>query len=222
LGIGVSARTFQSTGIETDIVEIDPVVFKYAQEYFALPQPSNVYITDGRQFVENLATPHVYDYVLHDVFTGGIVFPALFSLESLTSILRALKPNGILAMNFVGHRDSFATHTVHATLKSKFSYVLCFPEEPDSNDFQNIVFYASMSEIRFDFSSIPMIDDPSYYQVLDMFRARDGSSCDHYPKVEPISDARNPLSQLQYQSAVEHWHVVRKVLPDPELWTDYF
>jgi hypothetical protein len=181
-----------------------------------------VHIIDGRKFIEQLQTPHVYDFILHDVFTGGIVFPSLFSLESLSSMVRALKPEGILAMNFVGHRDSLATYTVHSTLKRKFPYVLCFLEDTDSTEFQNIVFYASAAKIDFDFSSIPAVGDPSYYQVLDMFRSLDGSSCDHFPTVEPITDSSNPLSHLQYQSAIEHWHVVRKVLPDEKLWTDYF
>lgn len=80
-----------------DVVEIDPVVIDYAMQFFNFPVPRAVYIEDGREYIKN-APADTYDYVLHDVFTGGSAPPHLFSLEALQHIKRIMKPDGILSV----------------------------------------------------------------------------------------------------------------------------
>ncbi|CAJ0757758.1 11048_t:CDS:2, partial [Entrophospora sp. SA101] len=130
LGIGVSSKSLQLHKVALDIVEIDPVVYEYARKFFGLKRKHNIYIQDGREFINN-ANSRYYDYVLHDVFTGGSVPSTLFSIEALGQIKRILKHDGVLALNFVGsqkwpHVKSLVL--VANTIKAIFPYVRCFRE----------------------------------------------------------------------------------------------
>ena len=97
LGIGVSAASLQNANITLDIVELDPTVYDYAIDYFKLEKKHNIYIQDGRRFIEN-APSRKYNYVLHDVFTGGSVPSSLFSTKALEQIKRIMKDDGVLAL----------------------------------------------------------------------------------------------------------------------------
>ncbi|KAJ3274807.1 hypothetical protein HDV01_002011 [Terramyces sp. JEL0728] len=222
LGIGVSAKTLLDSGFNVDVAEIDPKVYEYARSYFSLPEPRNVFLGDGRHFVEKTAQMHSYDYILHDIFTGGFVEPTLFSVEFFTRVKRILKPDGVLAVNYVGHPGSLATKTVVATLKQVFKNVVCFqvPEESE----QNITIFATLfnGDIVFDFNmnniSIP---NETYLSVRNSFSQQPRLVLD-VEGVAPILDNFNPLKALQYPSAVAHWNIMRKVFPNGELWTEYF
>jgi len=97
LGVGIASGSFTQQGVLVDVVEIDPVVADYASMYFDWPTPHQLFIQDGRQYIKN-ADENKYDYVIHDVFTGGGVPPSLFSLEALHDIQRIMKPDGVLAL----------------------------------------------------------------------------------------------------------------------------
>lgn len=98
LGIGVTTRSLTLHGnTDVDLVELDPAVYDYARKYFDLPEPYSVHIGDGRAFLDT-APEGVYDYVLHDVFTGGLVPGKLFTIEALDRAKKVLKEDGILAL----------------------------------------------------------------------------------------------------------------------------
>jgi spermidine synthase len=97
LGVGISAASMIQHGCEVDIVEIDPEVYRMAREHFFLPEPARALIQDGRKYI-NEAESGLYDYVFHDVFTGGSVPPGLFSVAALEQIKRIMKPGGVLAL----------------------------------------------------------------------------------------------------------------------------
>ena len=92
-------------GVSTTIVELDPAVYKYAIEYFNLPLNHTAHVTDAIKFVadeEQKQSKGVeikkYDYILHDVFTGGAVPAALFTKEFLAGIKNLLKQDGVVAI----------------------------------------------------------------------------------------------------------------------------
>ncbi len=86
-------------GIETTIVEIDLIVYEYALKYFALPPSHKVVIKDAVSYAAELAqTEEKYDYVVHDVFTGGAEPVDLFTLEFLQDLNSILKPGGVIAI----------------------------------------------------------------------------------------------------------------------------
>jgi len=99
LGIGTTPAAFITHGIQTTIVEIDPVVFEYATKYFALPPNHKPVIDDAVSYASALAkSDEKYDYVVHDVFTGGAEPVDLFTLEFLQDLHSVLKPGGVIAI----------------------------------------------------------------------------------------------------------------------------
>lgn len=100
LGVGTTPAALIKHGIETTIVEIDPVVHKYAAEYFGLPSNHIAAIEDAVAFVKRSQSTNSakYDYIVHDVFTGGAEPIELFTLEFLRGLSSLLKPDGVIAI----------------------------------------------------------------------------------------------------------------------------
>ncbi|KAJ1939307.1 hypothetical protein FBU59_004166, partial [Linderina macrospora] len=226
LGIGVSARSLHEQNVRVDIVEIDPEVYKAAVDYFMLPKNLNgVYLQDGRAFV-NKSPEHTYDYIVHDVFTGGSVPSSLFSESAVSQMERILKPNGVLAMNYVGiPTDTRSLYHVARTISTAFSHVRCFAETLDDTDtLTNMMFFASNSPLEFDITPnvLHAMDESSIRsRMLAKMEEReinlDAAFADD---VQPITDEWNPLPQWQVGSAIAHWKAMRDLFP-AEYWLNY-
>lgn len=101
LGIGTTPAALIKHGIDTTIVEIDPVVHKFATQYFNLPSNHVAAIEDATKFVKRaqMSTPSPqYDYIIHDVFTGGAEPAELFTIEFLKDLSSLLKDDGVIAI----------------------------------------------------------------------------------------------------------------------------
>ena len=89
-------------GINTTVVELDPVVYKFATKYFGFPSPHNVMIQDAVTFVEKYRGTdedrRTYDYIIHDVFTGGAEPVELFTREFLQGLSDLLNADGVIAI----------------------------------------------------------------------------------------------------------------------------
>ncbi|KAG0367526.1 hypothetical protein BGZ54_003719 [Gamsiella multidivaricata] len=231
-------------GVLVDVVEIDPVVADYASMYFDWPKPHQLFIQDGRQFIKN-APKGKYDYIIHDVFTGGGVPPSLFSLEALQDIQRIMKPDGVLALNMVGSEHPLkaqALNSVRRTLHTAFKHVVGFKESPDDPEaYQNMVFFAAQIPIEFDLYDPP----PAPSQEDIMMSQQQGGHIDHalrpsvmrdwvltsfqeWPlstpydptKGELILDRNNTLNAMQRIGAEDHWHAMRSLFP-LDFWINY-
>lgn len=99
-GVGTSPGAFIAHGINTTIVEIDPVVLDYATEYFGLSPNHNAVVANAVTYMSDVAnsTEERYDYIIHDVFTGGAEPLDLFTHEFMTNLHAALKPDGVIAI----------------------------------------------------------------------------------------------------------------------------
>ena len=106
LGIGTAPKAFISHGINTTIVELDPVVHEFATKYFDLPTAHTKVIQDAVPWVEHTTKtqPNSFDYIVHDVFTGGAEPTALFTQEFLQNLDTLLKEDGSIAI--VGFKTS--------------------------------------------------------------------------------------------------------------------
>lgn len=101
LGVGTTPSALVAHGIDTTVVEIDPVVHAFAQKYFHLQENNPPVLTDAARYTKKLAndTEGVrFDYIVHDVFTGGAEPVELFTLEFLQQLHTLLKPNGAIAI----------------------------------------------------------------------------------------------------------------------------
>ena len=102
LGIGTTPAALIAHSIDTTILEIDPVVYDYAVKYFDLQPNHTAVIGDAIDYVEGKQrTPHgneKFDFIIHDVFTGGAEPIQLFTSEFLTGLKRRLTKDGIIAI----------------------------------------------------------------------------------------------------------------------------
>ncbi|KAL8283388.1 hypothetical protein RQP46_005798 [Phenoliferia psychrophenolica] len=148
LGAGLAARSFEMHGVKTTIVEIDPVVYEFATEYFGVTKPTGgVALEDARVFLSRESKVR-YDYIIHDVFTGGTVPSTLFTSEFWTLTKSRLLPTGIVAINFAGNITSRASHLVLSTILSSFSHCRAWEDGPPKGDYRNIVVLCSANPDR--------------------------------------------------------------------------
>ncbi len=101
LGIGTAPGALIAHGINTTIVELDPVVYDFAIRYFALPSSHTRIIGDAVHLVEDAQARNIttkYDYIIHDVFTGGAEPVDLFTHEFLFGLRYLLKEDGVIAI----------------------------------------------------------------------------------------------------------------------------
>lgn len=104
-------------GVSTTIVEIDPAVYEAAEKYFALPKPEegHLFLEDARGWVHNrtqlLQSPEatsdaetksdnipLFDYVIHDCFSGGGVPSHIFTLAFWEELKAIMSPSGAIAV----------------------------------------------------------------------------------------------------------------------------
>lgn len=149
------------------MLEIDPVVYEFAREYFALPYPNGgAVLEDARKYLARksalkfdyivssplpLAREHQADTAsvqIHDVFTGGTLPASVFTNETFAQLRSRLQPWGTLAVNYAGSLTSPIGNSVIHTLSSSFPSCRAFsadgpPAALDSDKFQNVVFFCS-------------------------------------------------------------------------------
>jgi spermidine synthase len=108
------------------MVEIDPVVHEFAVKYFSLPPNHNAVITDAVSYTSELAnkTDEKFDYIVHDVFTGGAEPVDLFTVEFISNVRTILKPGGVIAIV-----RPFTSHL--------FSPITLLPSQPSSEPLTN-------------------------------------------------------------------------------------
>ncbi|CAG8591953.1 4837_t:CDS:2 [Paraglomus brasilianum] len=223
-GNPTALQMYVNANITLDIVELDPIVYDYAINYFKLEKKHNIYIQDGRRFIEN-APPRKYDYVLHDVFTGGSVPSSLFSTKALEQIKRIMKDDGVLALNFVGSQlwpYAEALALVYNTIKTTFPYVKCVNEGwQEAGTFTNMVFFASSKPIRFrDANETDFFGSTMREYILNNFQSW-FIQLDKFSNVTGIiTEDNNPLDKLQLTTALEHWKAMRSSFP-LEFWINY-
>lgn len=74
---------------------------KYAIQYFNLPPNHIPVIQDAVKYVkkaQSSSKPIQYDYIVHDVFTGGAEPAELFTYEFLKGLEALLKDDGVIAI----------------------------------------------------------------------------------------------------------------------------
>lgn len=72
---------------------------EFASRYFQLPPDHTAVIDDAVGYTRGLAeTDQRFDYIVHDVFTGGAEPLPLFTLEFLQGLSTLLKPDGVIAI----------------------------------------------------------------------------------------------------------------------------
>ncbi|KAI9184419.1 hypothetical protein H9P43_003472 [Blastocladiella emersonii ATCC 22665] len=213
-GVGTAASSYVTSGIPLDVVEIDAPVLEIARRYFELPKTpagddADIYwhIGDGRDFVER-TRGGTYDFVIHDVFTGGSLPEPMFTYATFAHIRRVLKPGGTLSVNFVGKPHSLPFRYVAKTLRAVFPYLRCFAERsehdadgPNDSGLTNLVFFASTAPIVF--------RDPAehdYFGSAMRWFALSRTAELEIPLPGPPGVTADPLLQTTPEDLYYEWH----------------
>ena len=229
LGIGTSPRAFINHGINTTVVELDPTVYSYAMKYFDLPPPPqhHAVITDAVPFVANAAEsqPTSFDFIIHDVFTGGAEPTALFTLEFLQGLHTLLKDDGVLAINYAGDitmpPPRIILNTIHAVFPSCRIYRDTRPEE-SSTTFLNMVVFCVKSSGPITFrkpvardwlGSLSRKEFVPPPKELEM-RLSDVSGAGLVKADEVLKKGSEwKVEKFHPEAAKRHWAIMRTVLP---------
>ncbi|GAP88408.1 putative spermine spermidine synthase [Rosellinia necatrix] len=235
LGIGTTPSALISHGIDTTIVEIDPIVYKFASKYFGLPPNHTAVIEDVVSWSQiNAPVLHEhYDYIVHDVFTGGAEPVDLFTDTFLEGLKHMLKPNGVIVINYAGDFTLPPLSIVVNTIKGIFPSCRIFREnEPPSEDkvdeagrdFDNVMIFCLKAHDEITFRK-PVEADflksmsrrqflvPQHEVPLSAFSTRDDVGILRANETEK-------LAKWHDQSALRHWDVMRTVMPS-EIWNQW-
>lgn len=140
LGVGTAVKGLQHAGVETDVMELHGEVLQAAQTYFNITPKGAAYTGDALAGVSGLVN-QTYDYIIHDVFSGGFVPSPLTHNTFFWQLKSKMLPTGALAVNFVGDADH-ALDQLWCKLKLVFNHVRCFGDQEEAR-FKNYVLFAS-------------------------------------------------------------------------------
>ncbi|WP_426415381.1 fused MFS/spermidine synthase [Aestuariirhabdus sp. LZHN29] len=127
MGAGIIPRWYEQQGVVTDVVDIDPVVYQMARDYFGADPVGEWYVQDARYFLAQ--SRKQYDLVVMDVFTGDTTPSHLLSVEALELIAKRINGQGTLAVNLAAelHNDTYMSASVIKTLRQVFDQVELYP-----------------------------------------------------------------------------------------------
>jgi hypothetical protein len=248
LGIGTTPSALVAHGIDTTVVEIDPVVHEFADKYFALQENNIPVLQDAVKYTAQLVNHSMtYDYIVHDVFTGGAEPVDLFTLEFLQGLSSLLKPDGVVAIvsppprinvfsytysrilqNYAGDLSQPAPRIVVNTINEVFPTCRIFRESPPDAtvldaagmDFTNMVIFCKKTDTPLTFRH-PVVEDFLQSRARQMFLEpkHEVKESELYGEDVGILRRNNTdvLTKWHESSALGHWAVMRTVLP-PRIW----
>ena len=234
-------------GIDTTVVEIDPVVHQFADKYFGLQENNPPVLKDAIKYTAQLVEESMtYDYIVHDVFTGGDEPVGLFTLEFLQGLNSLLKPEGVIAIvrvvhplpinaladrfqNYAGDLSQPAPQIVVNTINEVFPSCRIFRESPPDAqvmeaagmDFTNMVIFCKKIDSPISFRH-PVVEDFLKSRARQMFLEPKHEVLDSDLKGGDdvgilMRNNTDVVTKWHESSAVGHWEVMRTVLP-PKIW----
>jgi spermidine synthase len=141
---GMTAAMLRLYGMKLDAVDIDPEVISVAREHFSFTGPAVA--ADGRRFLEDCTEK--YDFCVIDTYSGDAFPFHLASVEAFRAARGALKPGGVLAVNYIGAPGGRAFACTWRTIREVFPHVRALRGEP-GDDVQTITVFASDRKIEF-------------------------------------------------------------------------
>jgi hypothetical protein len=240
LGIGTAPNAMIAHGINTTIVELDPVVHYYATKYFALDPNHTAVIDDATTYVaqKSVSAPGSFDYIIHDVFTGGAEPVYLFTTEFMQGLYDLLAPEGVVAINYAGDLTLGSTRLVLNTIHAIFPACRLFRDSPAKEehkegeaDFINMVIFCVKNDHGLGKAAINFRDAVeedylgsiarrNFLQPQQKLEVKyDFVSKEDGGRVMGNADV-GELEKFHEDGAVSHWRIMRTVLPAGvwEMW----
>ncbi|KAH6644075.1 S-adenosyl-L-methionine-dependent methyltransferase [Boeremia exigua] len=237
LGIGTAPNALIKHGLNTTIVELDPVVHKYATEFFGLSPEHTAVISDAVRYVADtsVSAPKSYDYIIHDVFTGGAEPVYLFTTEFMQGLHALLKDDGVVAINYAGDLTLGSTKLVLNTIHAVFPACRLFRDTaaPDDHkegdsDFINMVIFCvkndlGMGKKAIGFRKATQKDFLGSLARRNFLQPREELEVKYEYTEGAEVMGRADVAELEAyheEGAVSHWKIMRSVLPAGvwEMW----
>jgi spermidine synthase len=147
LGAGVLPRSYAAQGLQTEAIDIDPVVLALCRQHFGLPAELPVHLEDARTY---LARPGKnYDLIVLDVFSGDTTPAHLLSVEAMHSLKARLNPGGLIAFNLIGSLNAAdaTLPSIIATARTVLAHAVLYPFFKAPKTEGNVVLIASDAEL---------------------------------------------------------------------------
>ncbi|KAL9086064.1 MAG: hypothetical protein Q9165_007276 [Trypethelium subeluteriae] len=243
LGIGTAPNALMAHDINTTIVEVDPVVHEFATKYFSLDSNHISVLRDAVPWVEAVSrtSPASYDFIIHDVFTGGAEPASLFTVEFLSGLGDLIKDDGVIAINYAGDLNLPTTALVLRTIHNVFPICRMFRDAaPSSNeslsDFINMVLFCIKpsnrrndivfrNPVEADFlESVGrrqhLAPKPEHEVPFPPPIAKGSEEQDESTRPLLRKETINLLEKYQFEGAARHWRIMRDVVP-PVVWENW-
>ena len=110
-------------------MERDPQILALVSRVLPFPDTIAVRIGDARAELEG-AEPDSYDVIIADVFVGEAMPASVATVGFARAARRALRPDGLLAMNLTDVPPLDRTRIQAATARTAFADATLFGEEP--------------------------------------------------------------------------------------------
>lgn len=134
-GTGPNRFVHDYPNVVVDVAEVDPVVIRVAQQYFALKTGPRlrVHHADGRTFVRR--SKSTYDLIVVDAYStnryGSTIPPHLTTREFFAECAAKMAPKGILLFHLAADRDSLIARSIAKTIASSFPSILTFSDRAE-------------------------------------------------------------------------------------------
>ncbi|KAI4724493.1 spermine/spermidine synthase [Aureobasidium sp. EXF-10728] len=232
LGIGTAPKALIAHGIDTTVVELDPKVHEYATKYFTLPTNHIAVLEDAVTWVQNASTTAIkqYDYIIHDVFTGGAEPLPLFTDRFLGHLRSLLTPDGVVAVNYAGDLADSSTKQIINTINLAFDRQCRMfrdseqSSEAGATDFLNMVIFCTKSpgdggklEFRAPVEAdyLGTVSRKHYLAPQEKLELKFPTEKEMQEAVQTLTvDNLGEFEKKQIESARRHWKIMRLVVPD--------
>lgn len=221
---------------------------EFADKYFGLQENNIPVLQDAVKYTKHLAdNAMTYDYIVHDVFTGGAEPVDLFTLEFLQGLSSLLKPDGVVAIvrpappprmkvtllivfqNYAGDLSQPAPKIIVNTINEVFPTCRIFRESPPDTtateagqmDFTNMVIFCKKIDTPLTFRH-PVMEDFLRSQARQRFLEPKHELFEAELKGDDdvgimMRNNTEAVTKWHEKSALGHWAVMRTVLP-PKIW----
>ena len=149
-GTGTVAKEISKEyrGAVVDIVDIEPILFDLAHEYFMVPEDGNIreYVADGRQYLRT--NEQQYELIFGDMYSSLYSLPFQVMTKEYCELLYGRLTNGgVYVGNYISSLDTLPPSllgSIVATFSEVFDSVYIFAmESPEMSGPQNIVLVAT-------------------------------------------------------------------------------
>lgn len=204
LGTGMIPTGLSKRGLETEVVEIDPLVAELFRREFNLQEATfPIHVGDGRAFLHR--SRRLYDLIVLDAFAGDSVPAHLLSAEAFADVAARLNPTGAVIVNFVclmGRGQGRAAAAVCRTMRGQFPGVRAFCRHPPDGepDVANVLIVGLPQDREFDAAVPADLDVPTSAEWYVSRTMATEASFDGV-EAQPLTDDHNPIDVLVAKSA---------------------